>query len=333
MNRVLVYSVVLLLLGLIAWLLAPLFYPATAVYKRSITIKKPQPLIFEQLVSFERWRKWYVSENDSLGIVELKTEGTYSKVNSTFAVLSDNSTITERTLVQTEPYLLIKNNLFFSKKNLHSEEIFKLEKQGDSINTSWEIEVKYPYFVRLNAPVILNSIQDEMGKSLERLKRICDKVPLWKHSEIQLKRLPSQAIYGVKDTVHNNEFPQKSRNAFEELWKFAHEVGVERTGGPLTYYHKYFSDSVIFEVAFPVQKADSAKGRVIGGEIPAGVSLYIEHFGDQQFLRLTHDTVHKFIIENHVKTDFSNWEQYEVDLAQTEEPYLWKTVICYPVEQ
>lgn len=169
---------VIILLGVVAILVAGFFIPKEYHFEKSITIKAPKEIIWNNISTFsnfEKWDPWHSKDT----LMQRTISGTDGTPGATYA-WKGNSDVGSGTQTYLEiiPYNHVNIDLEF-KEPFESKALVKytLEPQGDAYKLTWGFDTKFSY--PMNA--VLNLFMDmddnlnaDFLLGLTNLKRICE---------------------------------------------------------------------------------------------------------------------------------------------------------------
>jgi effector-binding domain-containing protein len=152
--------------------------------------------------------------------------------------------------------------------------------------------------------------------------------------EVTLKETASEHLASVRGIYPISQLAEAMPKAFAQVMKVLTAQGVQPSGGAITVYHGWSSDTVDAEIGFTIRGVffpQEPKGAVRASRIPGGRVLFAAHVGPYEQLEAAYRAIQAYAEENGLQLAETMWEKYLTDPAQ--EPDLTKhlTEVYWPV--
>lgn len=151
---------------------------------------------------------------------------------------------------------------------------------------------------------------------------------------IQVRAVPPQPILSIRAVVRTPELVQFFDEACREMEIYLAQVGVRRTGAPMSLWHSApgeIPDSSDIETCLPVDKPVPPSGRMGFRILPAGTQAFTVHQGAYDDMGNAFDAVWQWIEEQGYKMAGAPRDVVLVGPNETSHLQEYRTEIVYPV--
>jgi effector-binding domain-containing protein/uncharacterized protein YndB with AHSA1/START domain len=320
---------IILLLILVAYIL-----PKTYKVERSVYIPAKPELIYDLTSNFNKWMLWvpWTKELDSTAVFTL--EGAEGQVGSVWRWDGKKMGNGQMTATKFVPSQSIEYDLEFDHGKYRSKGKILIEKDADSCKVSWidEGDLGYNPINRYFGLLMDKMMGPDFQKGLEKLKSVCQSRALW--PRIDEKVMPEQTVILVRDSAGPDSYSKVMNKGFTELMSAAKNSKLKIVGPAFAVYVKYDTVSMfgVFDMGFPVEKAEKGFARVRVEKIPAQKVVMAYYFGPYDKTADTYRYLDQYIKEAGLVQAGGPWEIYVSDPSMEKDPSKLETHIAFPVK-
>ena len=151
-------------------IIVTLFLPSEAYVERSIVIKAPREVVFEQVNDFRNWPKWsywILSDSTMKLSFDEKTKGE----GASYSWVSENMGSGNQSIVKCVPYDSIETKIHFQDQG-YSKGYWKFEDEQNGTKVVWgfKFETGNNPLMRLFVPVIKKEVEKSFDQGLGNIK-------------------------------------------------------------------------------------------------------------------------------------------------------------------
>jgi len=89
---------------------------------------------------------------------------------------------------------------------------------------------------------------------------------------------------------------------------------------------------ITLEAGVPVSEKIDSRDDILVKELPEMHAVTAIHFGPYETISVTYDALGNYIEDNGKEITGTPWEEYLTDPTTVSNPYLIKTIVCFPVK-
>lgn len=310
--------------------------PEVAQTERSIIVKAPIEVVFDQANDLENRMKWSPWENvDSTMSHEMGSISKGQGASYTWTSITQGS----GTLTYTE---VIPNEKIVSKRNFGDQGtangVLHFEDAPDGIKVTWEFStdpISNP-FARLAMAILTPQMEMMFDQGLEGLKNQAEENAQNGSASMPIEELEVESfIYiSLMDSAYDDEMSAHYDQAYSTLERFAAEHNLEITGQPLSVTHRWDEETSfgVFEPAMPVNKTVEGNGEVMVKESYSGKALKATYKGSYDDVAETWTALMTKLHSEGYEANGLPWKIYVTDTIQEPDTSKWITEIYMPVK-
>jgi len=328
---------VLIVLGavIVLMIIISFFLPSTVRVERSIVIKSPACIPFDQVNNFHNWDAW--SPWNKIDTAMKKTyEGAESGDGAIFKWDSKNKNVGTGSMQITKA---VKESLIEMKLNFgnepSSESGFRFEDMKDSVKVSWYIVTHLGWnpIARYFGLAMGKMIIPDFDKGLKDLKAISETKPCCMKYKIEETTVKTFMFLSIRDTCTTKTIGPKMGRFLGEIMAYMGKNGLKQASPPITIYHKYEENIFDVEMGIPIDKTINIKDKKIKfTEYKGGKALVAQYYGPYEKIGDAHKMMMHHIDEHGLKVNGACWEEYVTDPSTEKDSSKWLTKIYYPIE-
>ncbi len=330
-----------LLAVVVATALLSFLLPVSQKLERSITIKAPASVIYQQLVKLENFHKFSVwSQQDSSAVYTLSgTDGTVGAASSWTGdpLVSGDGKIEISSL---EPNKMVEHKIRFSTpKKGTALSVFHLNDMNGLTTVTWNFEMPTPR--PWNIFNLFYSMDKEMGKdfdfSLATLKNLIEKnnEPAdAKTYEVLPMNFPATSFAMIRQRVKWSDMSNFFSQHLPILYgAFGSIDGPPGTASGLYYEWDEKNQQADLAAAVPVPAGTKLEDPIIRiVDIPASKAVYVDFKGAYDKEPDAYATIRKYLAENKLQQKTPSIEQYIIGPGTESDSTKWLTKIVFLVE-
>ena len=310
--------------------------PKVAQTERSIIVKAPLELVFEQANDLENRMKWSPLENsDSTITYKLGTISKGEGANYTWTSATQGS----GTITYTE---VIPNEKIVSKLDFGGQSkangVLLFENAPDGIKVTWGFAtdpISNP-FGRLAMAILTPQMEMMFDQGLENLKNQAEDQAQNGSASTPIVALEVEPFtyISVMDSAYDEEMNAHYAEAYTTLEKFAAENNIEIVGQPLSITHRWDEETSfgVFEPAMPINKMVEGNEEVMVKESYSGNALRVTHKGSYDDVANAWTALMTKLNSEGYEANGLPWEVYVTGPSQEPDTTKWITEIYMPVK-
>ncbi len=328
-NIVIGLLALIITLGVIAFIL-----PSKVHIERSINIKAPKEVVFDQVNNLQNWEKWSPWQHIDTAM-DLKYFGNEKGEGAGFEWKSDQSNVGcgSVTIFASKPYDSIYAEIdFLSKGKGNLYYLFKKSDSGTKVKWIFELNLGYNPITRYIGLFMNKRIGKNFENGLDSLKQVAENIST-RHQLItkEIKVLAFTYI-GIREKIKPVELGQKMGINFKELKMFIEKNKLKMTNVAFSIYYSFTKDEVEYEAGIPVEKCKTGNNKIKIGQMKACKAIVTDYYGPYSGLGKEYEVIEKWIVDNKKKISGLPFEMYITGPITEKDSTKWLTKIYYPVE-
>jgi effector-binding domain-containing protein len=302
--------------------------------ERSLMIKAPAELIFEQVNSFRNWNNWspwHQMDTNMQAVYSGPEEGSGAKL----AYHSDNKSVGEGRLTITTsiPYDSIVLDMdFMENGRATSKFTFTKADSGTLVKWMMESDLKNNPISRWFGLFMDNMVGKDFEEGLAKLNEFSTAAALNSGPGIVEKDVPAQIILSIRDTVSPSTIGTKIGIFYGRISKMINNKKLTVTGAPFAIYYSYSPALFDMEAGLPVNEVIESTKDIKCREIPAQKTVMSSFMGAYEKTAKVYEAIERYIKDKKMTIAGSPWEVYITDPQLEPDTSKWQTDIYYPVK-
>lgn len=323
----------IILMALVA--LVGFFLPSKIHIERSRIMSEPAEVVFGQINTLPNWEKWSPWHR-----LDKNMKITYGKMTGTGATYSWTSTnrrvgTGSLTITESKPYEMIRMELVFMQQPPVDSK-FYFAKNDKGLNLHWTMEVKMGNnpFARYMGLFMDKRVGRDFEEGLVRLdsaSKMAEKEG--ENIKIEEKDFPGFSyVYILYDKIKPAELGSTMSEAYNLLYGYIPESGLQITGGPFALYRSFSKDAVTYEAGVPVSGPMKAMGRIKTGKLDPCKTVVGYYYGSYEKMEPAYEKIQKWAADKGIAFKEYMWEIYMTDPKAEPDTSKWLTEIYFPVK-
>lgn len=310
--------------------------------QRSVKVKAPKAVVFEQVSDFknwEAWSPWYSNDSTMTFQYADQTSGT----GGSYSWTSENSGNGTQSFLAVHPHDSIRTLLNFEGMDpSNGAWTFERNAEGET-EVTWSYHTDLGFFDR-SFGVFGESILGPMfEQGLNQLKDVAES----KAEDFVAEDGPEESLYEVFDTEFTpvEYYSVQDRVSFEEMGPefFAERYGelaryvgddfANMEGHPMAIYHEWDEEErmATVEVALPIRSDKTGNERVKKKNSYSGRALKVNYLGAYEGTGKAHDQIYRYATANDHEMIGAPIEVYVTDPGEEPDTSKWLTEVYYPI--
>lgn len=321
---VLIIFVIIVLIGL--------FLPSEIHVERSMAIKAPQKLLFEQVNNLHNWRDWspWHRLDPKMKIVY---SGPLEGTGASYSWNSKNKDVGNGkiTILYSKPYDSLSTEMDFMQKRVARG--YYIFKELDSITlVTWGFKTdlgKNP-FARYFGLMMDKYVGGDFEKGLNNLDSIAGNLSPY---IVKVKELNGFNYVSIRQNCSWENVSSLMADSYGKLMTYIKRSGARMTDSPYAIYHNMDEGMMDLEMGIPVDRILVAKGSILSGSYKASPVAEVDYYGFYDKLGEAHNALQDWVIKMNLELNGSPMEQYVTDPSLEPDTSKWLTRIYYPVKR
>lgn len=306
--------------------------PNDVVVKRSVLIKAPKEVVFEQVSKLKNWAYWstILSNDSTIAITYSGTDGTLGStmtwkgdegVSGSGTIKNDGveGTTMKYSFNVTEPAEMIADGAIIVADTAYM------------VKVTWTFHKHFPFLA--NAALVLFDLDKYMGadmeRSLENLKTHIAtnvKIPI----DIKETEYAARIVAGIRDTVQWSEMESFFGDTYNLLVRTSPvKVTGARTG--LFYTWDTVQKNTVVMAGVPVTDTDLPIKGIIFTTVPASKAYVATHKGGYAGIRAVHEALNKHVTDAG-QVSWLTVEEYMLYPGNQSDSNKWVTNVYYLIQ-
>lgn len=328
-------GVIILIVAAIA-IMVIVFLPSTAYMERSLHVKAPPEVIYQELISFRNFKKrspWAINNPNAVYTIYGPETGVGAGIRWENGNEDFQSGSIEIIDVLKNQYVI--NKMEFSGYGSNPQSKWMLQPTDSGTQVTWAYDEKdikgFNKVFMLGIDGFLGGIYEQ---GLNQLKERVESLPESVH-QLCIVELNSQHFLGIDDVSVNDRdlLSDRMRANFEELLDFIEVHNIQITGPPFTIYNSFSEKEIEFTNGIPVSSdQDFDHDRIALGETFEGRAVNGAFSGNYEFLMDVFRDIESFIFYYNYERFGNIWEEYHEDFLEKTDSTQWDVQVFYPIK-
>lgn len=312
------------------------FLPSTAYMERSLHVKAPPEVIYQELISFRNFKKrspWAINNPNAVYTIYGPETGVGAGIRWENGNEDFQSGSIEIIDVLKNQYVI--NKMEFSGYGSNPQSKWMLLPTDSGTQVTWAYDEKdikgFNKVFMLGIDGFLGAIYEQ---GLNQLKERVESLPESVH-QLCIVELNSQYFLGIDDVSVNDRdlLSDRMRANFEELLDFIEVHNIQITGPPFTIYTSFSEKEIEFTNGIPVSSdQDFNHERIALGETFEGRAVNGAFSGNYEFLMDVFRDIESFIFYYNYERFGNIWEEYHEDFLEKTDSTQWDVQVFYPIK-
>lgn len=329
----------LLLLTLLAlFLILGIVSPKKTHVERTTSIQAPVQAVQDIVSHFSTqkdWNPWQEYDPN----MQTTIEGTDGSVGSKYS-WSGNKDVGKgyQTIAKIEPGYVETDLVFTEPWEAKAVTGMKLADENGGTKATWSFDSESPF--PWNALNLFMNMDKMLGpdfeKGLAKLKTHAELLANKKYRGFTIKEMNEQPSFfvGARKTIAIKDIMPYLADQFGKVNAALKKANIEPAGMPAGLYYTFDEKAGVTDMVagMPVKTNVSVPGFTTF-EIPAGMQLSIDFYGDYEKLGDAHYAIDDYIKEKGLKNIPPAIEQYITDPMIEKDTAKWLTRVIYPVSR
>lgn len=334
--KALVKTLIVIAVIIILLLIVSLFLPGKMHVERSVSIKAPVEMVYEQvsvLKNWENWSPWHKMDKN----MKFLYSGPASGEKAKYSWDSQNKQLGKGYLEIKECAInqyIIMDMSFTENGTATGKFLFTPDTTGVTVVWSMESDLKNNPVSKYFGLLMDKMVGSDFIKGLNEIKRITEE-----EYALQLKYKIEEITTGSFHAVvthlncKQNEIGAKMGEGFGLLMKAIMEKNISPAGAPFAIYHSFDTlTGVDFELGFPVTKCRKISVKNVECKsFSSFKAIRTNYAGDYSGTCEAYGIMDQWLKKNNRTIAGPPWEIYLTDPQQEKDTSKWLTTIMYPV--
>ena len=278
--------------------------------------------------SQEEWNPWMMGDETMQIEMGSITEGK----GASYSWTSENSGTGTQTITETSENEKITIDVDFDDQG-HSLSSMLFSKTDGGSMVSWAFESKTGFPSNILAPFYKYSVKKAFKNGLKNLEGLADK--RWKEGiyfdhKINLQDLPERNFVMRRENIQSKDMQQFYITNLGSLFLAVQKSGTEMEGMPCGLFFDNNEQSGLMDMAAAIPVKDQINlENAASFNIPEGVGLVIDHYGDYSGLTLAHSAMKAYMRDRGLVNHAPVIEEYLSDPTEEKDPSKVLTKIYY----
>jgi effector-binding domain-containing protein len=326
--------ILLALLALILVLVVVGFLlPRHVHVERSLTMKAPKVVLFEQVNSFRNWARWSPWFQIDTAM-KVSYSGPEAGTGANISYKSDNSEVGngQLTITNSSAYDSISVEMDFMENGKASGKFtFAGSDSGTLVKWMMESDLGNNPVSRWFGLFMDKMVGNDFEKGLSNLDKLTAAFQI-QGPQVQEKEVPAQIILSIRDTCSPATISSKLGVFYGKISERIKDKKLTMSGAPFSIYHSYTPQSFDMEAGLPVNAMIESSNDIICREIPAQKTVMVSFFGPYEKTAIAYEKIEKYIKDKQLTIAGSPWEVYITDPQTEPDTSKWQTDIYYPIK-
>jgi effector-binding domain-containing protein len=319
---------------IIVFLLVGFLLPRHVNVQRSLFIKSPRELLFDNVNSFRNWTKWSPWHLQNPGM-KISYSGPESGPGAAFSFHSNNNDPGNGkfTITQSAAYDSIILDMDFLENGKATGK-FRFTNSDSGTRVKWIMESDLG---RNPVSRWFGLLMDKMvGKDLEaglvNLKKLASETAANQTFTVLEKEVPARIVLTIRDSCSTATIGNKLGKFYEKISQLIKIKKLTVIGAPFAIYHNYSQQSFDLEAGLPVDRIIEPPANINCYEVPAQKTIMASYSGPYEKTAVVYAAIEKYIHDKNLTIAGSPWETYLTDPDMEKDTLKWQTDIYFPVK-
>jgi effector-binding domain-containing protein len=329
-------TLLIICIVIVVLILISLILPSKMTVEKSLVIKAPAELIYNQvnvLKNWEKWSPWHKIDT----LMKIEYFGGDSGVGTGYTWKSDNKKVGngKLSIIETVKDTKIITEMTFmeQKDNLPTIGFF-FEKADSGTRVSWAMENKLGWnpIDRFIGIIMKKMVGKDFEKGLKSLKEISEYLVQNPEYKIVLEDVKAFCYIGIRDTCTYATIGQKMGMQFGQLMEYAAKNKAIEVSPPIAVYYKFENGIFDMESGIPIDKCLKSEGKIKCIDVKDCKAAVAFYYGPYDKMEKAYKQLENWIKTNKKTISGAPWEEYVTDPTTEKDPSKWLTKIYFPVE-
>lgn len=331
--KALAWIVGILLLVLIILIFAA---PTQLHVERTVEINAPAPIVWNNIVRFERFNEWSTwKQMDSAARYTITGEdGTVGAIDAWKGEKIGEGQLQHLSL---DPYKAIQQKLtFISPFKSESDVYFQLSEAAGKTKVVWGFDARYSRPQNVMALFMKGALEDDFAKGLNNLKSMteADKrgpgSPSGMNVVVREMDFPATTYAAVRKTIPFKNISNYYQNNLGVIYKAA-TVAKLQPGVPCGLFFSWDEQQhqTDMAAAIPVPEGSTLGSGFEIIKLPAAKAAYVDYYGPYDKTANAHVALRQFIANKGKKIIPPMIEMYVTDPGKEKDSSKWLTKVIY----
>jgi len=313
--------------------------PKTAHVERSITIKAPIDVVFNQVNDLMNWESWspWLAKDPEVKLV-------YSDIpvgQGAWYTWAGNDEVKsgKLTILESNDNASIKTQLEFEGMGDGNNGTWSFEETEEGVKVTWGFDgdMSQPIIIGRYFGLMMDGmLGPDFEKGLENIKSICENMEsetsdMASTVDIEIVDLAGTDVVTITETTSQAKVGELLAQLYAELKAYIEENGGTMNGAPFAVYHQWSEEGVKLEAGFPIVKAIQGSDRFVVKKMNATKAAKATHMGDYSNIDAVHRNINVYVAENGYTRTGAPWEVYLTDPMNVTDTAKWTTEVYYPI--
>ncbi|MEO6037544.1 MAG: SRPBCC family protein [Saprospiraceae bacterium] len=301
--------------------------------ERSIEIRAPKALVYDQLRYFKNFKVW--SPWDKLDPnMQYSINGQDGEPGAVYQWSGNDDvgagTQTIRQVSSDRIDLELEFNEPFQSK---SPVFYQLEEKGENTKVSWGFDVHFPF--PINVWAMFTNINNALGKDYERglvnLQKVCDSIihPKYRGFEVQTADLPLKYYVGIRKMIDTADVTDFYMATMPKVGMEVQKSGQPMDGHPTGLFWTWGENGQTDMAATMPMAKEMKFSDSLGVFQVGGAARVIEYYGGFQGLGEAHAAIADYLAAKKLTALPPSMEEYVTDPMVEKDTAKWLTRIIY----
>ena len=316
-----------------------IFLPSNVSLERSVVMKSPPSIVFDQvniLKNWEQWSPWQKADT----LIKVTYNEIPAGLGASYTWTSPNKNTGTGTLTISKviPNELIVTTLDFKDRGV-GESGYKFEQLPEGTKVTWyfKSDVGGNPFVKVMMAASKNMMGEMFTQGLNDIKNIVEKMPAETTAKseikIELTTVAETNYLAVHDTASVSTIGMKLGKSYGSIMEALAKQKLTQTNAPFAIYYTESTTNWEMDAGIPVNKPGKMDGNVKPGVLKAGNAVVAHYFGDYMGTSAAYDALKKYITTNNKKIIGAPWEVYVNDPMVEKDTAKWQTDVYFPIDK
>ncbi|MBN2610451.1 MAG: SRPBCC family protein [Bacteroidales bacterium] len=319
-----------LIILLAAIILIGFFLPSKIHLERSLTIKAPKEVLFNQVNNLRCWEDWSPWHKIDTAM-KITYKDPFTGTGASFSWTSNNKKIGQGkiTILYSKPYDSIVAEMDFMKQGTaQGYHLFQDTDSGTLVTWGFGTDMGKNPFRKYFGLMMDKYVGNDFETGLKNLDSIANTLSPYL---VEMKQLNEFAYTSIRQTCKWEEVSNVMAISYSTLMSFIQSSGGEMNGPPYAIYHKMDEGTIDLETGIPTSELLNPRGNIITGTFNQTSVAATDYYGFYDNLGDAHGALQDWIIKMKLEPVGAPIEMYITDPSSEADTSKWLTRIYYPV--
>lgn len=327
-------KIILIIVGIfILLILAGFFFPGKITIERSLTMKAPVEMIYDQVNNLRNWEQWSPWHKIDTAMklkynIPMGVGGSYEWTSDHPSVGNGKLTITDA-----KAFEFINTEMDWGDQGTGTAS-FKFEENDEGVTVTWDMHSDLgnnPITRWFGALMIKPSVTKAYDNGLADIAAQCDFLQTQDWFYVKIKTKDDIAYYGIMDEVSMAEMGDKMGEFYHKIYTEMGKNKIEAKGSPFAIYHTW-GETVKMECAVPVEDNSKPLKGIDSKTLPTNKYAVIKYVGPYEKSEKPHVYMDKWLKNNQIEMAGPVVEFYKVGPMEEQDSNKYVTYILYTIK-